>query len=253
MADFAGRNTRAVSGAGIRRRQAPEPEAWRAKLNQGQSVLLSSRNSRSGAGSRRSMPTPWKIDIDEPPAERETAHRPHGATGLAEIREDDDRAVESVAARGTRFRDDHRESRGLRRRGARYGILHGQAAVRGRSHHGKMPTIGIIELGDGNAPGRLRLAEETMLRINADPAQRVIVCRLGFQRFSIGAIARATGLSKSRLMEAARGLMSMGLVSVADVGGEHILLEPASEGAGEKFRGWAYRWCADGAQCETAR
>ena len=51
---------------------------------------------------------------------------------------------------------------------------------------------------------------ETMLRINADPVQRAIVCRLGFQRFSIGAIARATGLSKSRLMEAARGLMNMG-------------------------------------------
>ena len=94
---------------------------------------------------------------------------------------------------------------------------------------------------------------ETMLRINADPVQRAIVCRLGFQRFSIGAIARATGLSKSRLMEAARGLMNMGLVSVADVGGEYILLEPASEGAGEKFRGWAYRWCADDEQCEIAR
>ena len=94
---------------------------------------------------------------------------------------------------------------------------------------------------------------ETMLRINADPAQRAIVCRLGFQRFSIGAIARATGLSKSSLMQAARGLMSMGLVSVADVSGEYILLEAASEGAGEKFRGWAYRWCADDAQCEILR
>ena len=67
---------------------------------------------------------------------------------------------------------------------------------------------------------------DTMLRISADPAQRAIVCRLGFQRFSIGAIARATGLSKSRLMEAARGLMSMGLVSVADVGGEYICWSP---------------------------
>ena len=94
---------------------------------------------------------------------------------------------------------------------------------------------------------------ETMLRINADPVQRAIVCRLGFQRFSIGAIARATGLSKSRLMQAARGLMSMGLVSVADVSGEYILLEAASEGAGEKLRRWAYRWCADDERCEIPR
>ena len=94
---------------------------------------------------------------------------------------------------------------------------------------------------------------ETMLRINADPVQRAIACRVGFQRFSIGAIARATGLPKSKLMQAARELMSMGLVSVADVSGEYILLEPASEGAGEKFRGWAYRWCSDDEQCEIAR
>ena len=94
---------------------------------------------------------------------------------------------------------------------------------------------------------------ETMLRINADPVQRAIVCRVGFQRFSLGAIARATGLSRSKLMQAVRELMNLGLVNVADVAGEYILLEPADESAGEKLRNWAYRWCSNEEACEIAR
>ena len=94
---------------------------------------------------------------------------------------------------------------------------------------------------------------ETMVLINADPVQRAIVCRVGFQRFSLGAIARATGLSRSKLMHAVRELMHLGLVNVADVAGEYILLEPADDSAGKKLRNWAYRWCSDEEQCEIAR
>ena len=93
---------------------------------------------------------------------------------------------------------------------------------------------------------------ELMLRINSDPVQRAIVCRVGFQRFSLGAISRATGLTKSRLMHAVRNLMNLGLVKVADVAGENILLEPADDGAGQKLRKWANRFCADDERCEIA-
>ena len=91
---------------------------------------------------------------------------------------------------------------------------------------------------------------ETMVRTNSDPVQRAIVCRVGFQRFSVGAIARATGLTKTRLMIAVRELMNLGLVKVADVAGEYVLLEPADEGASKKLRNWAYRFCDSDERCE---
>ncbi len=91
---------------------------------------------------------------------------------------------------------------------------------------------------------------ETMVRINSDSVQRAIVCRVGFQRFSVGAIARATGLTKTRLMIAVHELMNLGLVKVADVAGECVLLEPADEGASKNLRNWAYRFCDSDERCE---
>ena len=91
---------------------------------------------------------------------------------------------------------------------------------------------------------------ETMVRVNSDPVQRAIVCRVGFQRFSVGVIARSTGLTKTQLMLAVRELMNMGLVKVADIAGEYILLEPADDGAAKKLRNWANRFCASDEHCE---
>ena len=47
---------------------------------------------------------------------------------------------------------------GRDRRGQPAATRQGRAAGPGRSPEGKMPVAGAVELGDGNAPGRLRLA-----------------------------------------------------------------------------------------------
>lgn len=93
---------------------------------------------------------------------------------------------------------------------------------------------------------------EIALRINTDPILRAIVCRLGFHRISVGAISRATGVNKKRLMDGVRELMALGLVNVSDVGGNYDLLEPADRVAETKLRRWAYDWCTSEDQCEVA-
>ena len=94
---------------------------------------------------------------------------------------------------------------------------------------------------------------ETAIRINSDPVLRTIVCRLGFHRISVGAIARATGVSKRRLLEGVRELMVRGLVNITDADGDYYLLEPTDRDAKAKLQRWAYNWCSNDDRCEAAQ
>ncbi len=87
-----------------------------------------------------------------------------------------------------------------------------------------------------------------VLRLNADPVMRTIVCRLPYTDFSASAMVRATRIPLPRLMRAAYELQDMGLVAV-DHEGEIARLRPASKRARAKMRDWAFTWCAGDDSC----
>ena len=91
------------------------------------------------------------------------------------------------------------------------------------------------------------------LQINADPVLRAIVCRVGYETYSLGALSGATGIPPDRLMKAARDLEALGLVSTSMVSGGHVLLAPKNQAAGAKLRELAEILCSSDDDCAPQR
>ncbi len=91
------------------------------------------------------------------------------------------------------------------------------------------------------------------LQINADPVLRAVVCRIGYEAYSLGALSGATGIPPDRLMKVARDLEALGLVSTSMVSGGHVLLAPKNDGASAKLRELAEIFCSSDDECASHR
>lgn len=91
------------------------------------------------------------------------------------------------------------------------------------------------------------------LQINADPVLRAVVCRIGYEAYSLGALSSATGIPPDWLMKAVRDLEALGLVSTSMVSGGHVLLAPKNDAAGAKLRELAKQFCSSDDECASQR
>jgi hypothetical protein len=94
---------------------------------------------------------------------------------------------------------------------------------------------------------------ELALQINTDPVLRSVVCRIPFTNFTPGTLAKATHLSRGRVMQAVSKLMDMGLVKIVSGDKGRPIVVPASDEIRQKLRRWVYDWCTTDNECEVAR
>lgn len=95
------------------------------------------------------------------------------------------------------------------------------------------------------AIGRLIAETEEWFFVNNDPVRRAILCRLGYQNFTIAELARDTAINPDRIKHAAQELIAHELAQVVD----EKTLAPANAKAAKKMRSWADRWCGADESC----
>ncbi len=113
----------------------------------------------------------------------------------------------------------------------------------------------------GYAPSELEISKikEWLLkvgvtvRLTTDPLKRAIVCRVAFQRFTLNSMARATGISRAKILRAVEEIEAMHLVRLTPAREEDLMIEPYDPKAREKMRGWAHDWCDNDDTCEVSR
>ena len=84
--------------------------------------------------------------------------------------------------------------------------------------------------------------------IRLDPVLRQIVCRVGFQPFTLAALQKAMGLREDEIKDAVDKLKLMAMVKTEMRNGVRLVV-PYSKEVAEVMRKWADDWCVGDDTC----
>ena len=82
-----------------------------------------------------------------------------------------------------------------------------------------------------------------------DEALRDMVCRLSSERFTLGSLSRASGLSEGQVMRRISTLRGWGLVRMVRRDSSTTIIEPFPGEGAQTLKRWANRYCPQGEAC----